>query len=312
MANSSLVRKIMAISPHVEMCVRYIYWKNIKLFLKRKKKVHSKQSPSPIDFCKITDYLIEQGVCSGGLLLVHSAFTPFKGRGKTPNELLDMLLDLVGEQGTLAMPAMPKFKNSPETTDYLTQSLNNEVYHYDVKTSSVKTGALPFLLHKREGSKRSRYPINTMVAKGPLASKLFKSELSGNSPLACGINSSWKKCIDNDAIIIGLGTDLAHSLTAIHVAEDVLDDVWPVSNWYIKKTFRITDDTFDEKMVLRERAPKWGALHYAERTLCKDLLNEGLLKSTYIDGILVEVIRSKALLTFLESKNSTGYPYYWV
>ena len=64
--------------------------------------------------------------------------------------------------------------------------------------------------------------------------------------------------------------------------------------------------------MLRERAPRWGALHFGERTLCKDLLASNLLKSTVIDGVIVEVLSAKALIDFLNSRNQRGYPYFWV
>lgn len=313
MANSSLVKRIMALSPHIEVLVRKIYWLNISYLSKRvKKNAPDNKNHTPIDYSKISNFLIEHGVNKGGVLLVHSSFSPLKGRGKTANQVVDFLLEIVGVEGTLAMPATPKYKNSKSVTNYLDPHDVDTIYHYDVKKSSVKTGVLPLMLHKRKSSLRSRHPINTMVAEGPLASVLMKDNLSGKSPLACGKNSSWNNCLKNDAYIVGLGTDLTHSLTAIHIAEDVLDDSWPIRDWYIEKTFRITDHNFDETRTLRERAPKWGALHFAERRLCKDLIDAGILKTTYIDGILVEIVNSTKLINFLNSRNKKGYPYFWV
>jgi aminoglycoside 3-N-acetyltransferase len=313
MANDSLIKKIFSFSPHIEMITRRLYWNNVKWLSKRvKKKKANEPNITAINFSSIEQFLLDNGVVDGSLILVHSAYAPFKGRGQTPNQIVDMLLQIVGESGTVAMPAMPKFKNAVNSEDYLSKSNDNIVYEYDVHKSSIKTGVLPLMLHKREESVRSRHPINTMVAIGPLAESLMRDNLNGDSPLACGINSSWAKCIDNDAVIIGLGTDLTHSLTTIHVAEDTLDTNWPVDNWYENKAFKITDGDFEVTKILRERSPKWGALHFAERTLCKDLINSGVLKTTVIDGVLVEVLKAKDLITFLESRNSKGYPYFWV
>ena len=314
MANDSAIKKVFSLSPHVEMLLRRVYWKNVKwLSRKVKKKKSVDKNTIPVDFSKIQQFLTQNGVCAGELIVVHSAYAPFKGRGKTPNQILDMLFDLVGETGTVAMPAMPKFKNSPELVDYLDADRNiDSIYEYDVSNSPIKTGVLPLMLHKREGAIRSRHPINSMVAKGKLARKLMENNLEGESPLACGINSSWNHCVEENAIIVGLGTDLTHSLTMIHVAEDVLDEKWPVDNWYLEKQFLIKDGEFEVEKTLRERAPNWGALHFAERTLCKDLIDNGLLKCTVVDGIIVEVINSKDLIDFLNKKNSKGYPYFWL
>lgn len=295
------------------MFIRRIYWKNVGKLSKKVKKTNKYEiNTTQIEYSKVAKYLQKCGVKNGSLLLLHSSYAPFKGRGKSPNEIIDFLFELIGPEGTLAMPAMPKYKNSIGTNDYLKAPDIDAVYHYDVKKSRIKTGVLPLMLHKRKSSLRSRHPINTMVAEGPLAAQLFQNNLLGNSPLACGEHSSWNKCVNNEAYIVGFGTDLTHSLTLIHVAEDLMDDNWPIDNWYVKKTFRITDDDFDVTKVLRERAPKWGALHFAERTLCRDLINSGILKSMIVEGVLVEVIKSKDLIDFLNNNNKSGYPYFWV
>lgn len=314
MANDTLTRRILSLSPYIEIILRRVYWSNIGRIPKKTKKSNKAglaEKPA-VDYSSIKRFLVDNGATQGGLLLVHSAFGPLKGRGKTADQVLDFLLEIVGPHGTLAMPAMPKFKNAIKTEDYLKPSDSDVIYEYDVKKSKIKTGVLPLMLHKRKESRRSLFPINTMVALGPLAEKLFQGNLEGDSPLACGVNSSWKRCVDNNALIVGLGTDLTHSLTAIHVAEDVQDQTWPIKNWYIEKKFRITDGDYSELRVLRERAPKWGALHFAERTLCRDLMSEGILISTEIDGVLVEVIKAKELLSYLNKRNHKGYPYYGI
>ena len=300
-------------SPHVEMVCRRIYWSNIKWLSKTVKKQSKSRVPAlALSFDKVEDFLRDNGLMNGSLAVVHSAYAPFKGRGKTPDEIVDMLLKVVGCEGTLAMPAAPKFKNSIDVEDYLKAKNDENLYVYDVQKSLIKTGVIPLMLHRRKNSIRSRHPINSMVAFGPLAEAMMKNNLSGNSPLACGANSSWKYCVDNDAIIVGLGTDLTHSLTMIHVAEDVLDERWPIKNWYVDKNFLILDDNYENKIKLRERAPHWGALHYGERTLCKDLINAGVLNTTIIDGITVEALKARDLMDFLNKRNGNGYPYFWV
>ena len=53
-------------------------------------------------------------------------------------------------------------------------------------------------------------------------------------------------------------------------------------------------------------------LHFGERKLCHDLIQNKILSSSYIDGILVEVTRSKKLFQFLQNHKTRGYPYFWV
>jgi aminoglycoside 3-N-acetyltransferase len=318
MANTGLVRRVFAISPHIEMIARRLYWHNIIHFSgKARRNKPNKGSATqsygtPLDYLTLEQYLRSLGVDDGALLVVHSSFASLKGRVSGPDEIIDFLLRIVGQQGTLAMPAMPIFKNARPVNEYISREIDENVYVYDLQRSRIRTGALPTALHKRTGSIRSRHPINSMVALGSSAAKLMQGNLEGESPLACGVNSSWHRCIEHDALIISIGTDLTHSLTMIHVAEDVKDKQWPVNNWYVEKRFLIRDKDFEECRVLRERSPHWGALHFAERTLCRDLLAAGLLKSHVIDGVLIEVLSAKALINFLEARNYNGYPYFWL
>ncbi|MEH6349790.1 AAC(3) family N-acetyltransferase [Pseudomonas sp. 3JA] len=318
MANTGLVKKVFALSPHVEMLARRLYWRNVQRLAgkvkksAKKKRLVEESDVKPFDYSALKSYLVDCGVSAGSLLVVHSAFAPFKGRVAGPDEVIDFFLQHLGTEGTLAMPAMPLFTNARSVEEYLSPEPDENVYIYNVQKSRIKTGILPTALHKRKKSVRSRHPINTMVAIGKLAEALMEGNLEGDSPLACGVNSSWKRCVEQDALIIGLGTDLTHSLTMIHVAEDVKDAQWPVKDWYVEKKFVIKDGDFEETRVLRERAPRWGALHFGERTLCKDLMAAGLLKSATIDGIIVEVLSAKALIEFLDARNRSGYPYFWV
>jgi len=313
MANTSVIKKIFSISPYIELAVRHIYWKNIDFFSSVKNNVSKKsRAKQPkVDFNNIVKFINRKKEKSCDLLLVHSSYPPLEGSRLNPVQIIDELLSIVGEEGTLAMPAAPVFKNTASMTDYLKED-EGEVFEYNVKTSPIKTGLLPAFLHRKKGSRRSRHPINTMVAFGRLSETLMQDNISGISPLACGINSSWKKCVDLNACIVSIGTDLTHALTMIHVAEDVQDEKWAVKNWYRDKTFLIKDGEFCKSTTLRERNPKWGALHFAERTLCKDLIDEGILSSTIIDGVIVEVLDAKKLMEFLDGKNSTGYPYFGV
>lgn len=318
MANSSFIRKILSISPHIEMIVRRLYWSNNKFFSKKARKVskiekmHLPSTLTPFNYKALEQHLRSCGVDTGSLLVVHSSFSALAQRTNGPEEMIDFLLQMVGTEGTLLMPAMPLFRNARPVSEYLTGGEDESVYVYDLQRSRVKTGVLPAAMCKRAGSVRSRHPINSMVAIGKAAEQLMQGNLSGDSPLACGVNSSWQRCVEQDAIIVGIGTDLTHSLTMIHVAEDVKDSQWPVKNWYREKRFLVKDHDFEENYVLRERDPRWGALHFAERTLCKDLIAENLLKSHVVDDVLIETLSARKLIHFLNTRNPTGYPYYWL
>jgi len=312
MANTGFKNKIMGLSPYIELLVRNIYWKNIGLFsgfVKRKKK---RKDVELVDFSRVINYLKDIGISTGDLLLVHSSYRDLKCTQKEPDEIIQELKTLVGQEGTIAMPAIRKYEGEPDLINYLKADISETVFIYDVYNTKVQTGALPTTLVKMPEAEISRFPLNTLVAIGPLAKPMMENNLLGDFPTACGFNSAWKFCLDNNAYIIGLGIDLTGCLTMIHLAEDMLDDKWPIKNWYRKRIFKIIDKDFETIKVVKERRPKWGTLHWAGRTLCKDIIKNNILNTQNIDGILVEVIKANELIDFLNSKNSKGYPYFGV
>jgi aminoglycoside 3-N-acetyltransferase len=308
MANTGIKNKILSLSPYLELFIRKIYWSNRVLIskLNKSKPIFNQLT----DFDKIKMQLQSFGVKKEDILVFHGSYEALENTGNSPKKIIDELLDLVGDKGTLVMNSSRIFPEEKLQGNYLTSNYSNQIVNYNVQKSRVWTGVLPFFMLKHKEAKISRFPINPIVAIGYHAEKMIENNI--NTPLnsSCGENSSWKYCVDNNAVIVGVGTDLTHSLTIMHVAEEIMGIKWPVKNWYRERKFRVIDNDFDEIVTVKERRPKWGTLHFAERTLCKDLENSGILKSTIIDGVLVEYINSKELITFLNSKNENGYPYF--
>ena len=314
MANTSIKQKILSLSPHIELLVRKIYWDNIRFFAGRSSgtKKKKKKPASAVDIDQVLDELARHRIGNGALLVVHSSYSELKKTGLSPQEVISKLRDLIGPTGTLAMPVIRRYPEDPSVTEILTKDMTSEEPTFDVQSSKVWTGALPKTLLSVPGAVASRHPINSMVAVGPMAREMMANNLVGEKPLPCGINSSWNFCAENNAFVVGLGIDLTHSLTMIHVAEDILDKDWPIDEWYRDRPFKIVDGDFSESVVVRQRHPKWGTYKFAERTLCNDLLRNNILSSGDAAGINVEVLKAGELIEFLASKNKSGYPYFWV
>lgn len=311
----SIVSKIFGWSPYFEVAVRRIYWSSPWLIdLISKRDTRKELKPVVVDensLGKILEFLQENGVGPGGLIVVHSSAEALKPTGKSPKEIIDELIKLLGQDGTLAMPAFPKYKDEPTGFDRMNRDVSDLILEYDVKKSIPWTGQLPYKLMRYPGSIRSRHPLNSMVAVGPLASPMMENNLLGKKPLPCGVQSSWNFCYQHNAKIIALGVDMAHSLTMIHVAEDSYEDDWPVAGWYRDRKFVVKDTDGCEEVLVRERHPKW-AKYFAERTLSKDLKENKLMKSTVIGGILVEVLDAGELMNFLNERKDSAYPYFLV
>jgi aminoglycoside 3-N-acetyltransferase len=262
MSIESMYNKIACISPEIEVMLRHIYWNNADIFSSLKPKNNNRKTKNsiPVDFNQIIEVLKRNGVKKGGLIIVHSSYDALAGSGLSPSEIIDKLLDLIGEEGTLAMPAIRQYKEQPRKgKEYITYNMDNVVCTYDVRKTPINTGFLPYYLMRRKGSVTSRHPCHTMTAYGPLAKPMMEHNLDGEKPLSHGPNSSWKYCYDNNALVVGLGIDLVHYLSIIHLIEEIFGD-WPVKDWYRERKFKIIDGDYEIEKVVRERKPKWGAL----------------------------------------------------
>lgn len=300
--------KILALSPKLEIFIRKVYWKYLSKISVNY--VRSNKESYLFDFNKISNKLIDFGLKKGDILVLHASYDKLKKTGKTPNDIINDLLSLVGKSGTLAMNSARSFPEEKIKNDYINAEYNNQTIVYNVRKSRVWTGVLPHFMLKHTKSKVSRFPINPIVAIGNYSDQMMENNISEDFLSSCGRNSAWKFCVDKNALVVGLGTDLTHSLTIMHVAEELMGSKWAFNNWFRIRKFRVIDENFDKTISVKERKPIWGSMHFAERTLCKDLLSSGILKTTNIDGVILQVLRAKELIEFLNSKNKNGYPFF--
>jgi len=309
--------KLLESYPGLEVFARKAYWSSDFLInLKKAQRKPSKErARQQFNTTALFEGLKSIGVARGDLVIIHSSYGELRnhiGDLLGPDGIIDGLMDLVGEEGTLAFPTHPAYPNEEISKDTMRDKDFEGVTEYDVRKTRAWTGAIANRFLQREGVVRSRHPLNSMAAIGPLTKPMMANNICGNRPTACGENSSWKYCSDRRAWIIGLGIDLVHSLTMIHVAEDNNQRHFPPEKWYRERVFTIVDGAFRENVIVLERKPMW-ATHYAERRFRRDLMEEGLLMTTSICDLQIEYIRdSKKLIEFLDSKNSTQYPYYGV
>ncbi len=124
-------------------------------------------------------------------------FSPFK--------VLQILIDLVGPEGTLIFPAW-HFNYRAE--DYLKKE-----NIFDVKLSPTVMGLLPELARRHSSAFRSAHPTTSIVAIGKYAKELTEDHEKSIYP--CGEMSPYYKMMKYDAIIVGLGVT-SHFVSFVH------------------------------------------------------------------------------------------------
>lgn len=312
---NKLYTRIALISPFFEVLLRRLYWTNQQRFKQYNPNKSAKANNVTcwVKFDRVVKWIKEQGITKGDLLIVHSSYAALECTGISPEAVVEELLSIVGPTGTLCMPVIRKFKGSPNPEELLTKDVSDLVCTYDVENTKITSGLLPYFLMKKPGSEVSLFPLNPMCAVGPLAKEMMEHNLDGDYPSPHGKNSSWKFCLDNNAKVLFLGTDLEHHNTMTHVAEEAFDGwYWPDDEWYRVRKFNIIDRAGNKQYKeVYERKPKWGMLHYAEINVNHDLKKDGIVKTDLIDGVIpMGYEDANTFVNYLRSKNKKGYPYF--
>lgn len=296
-----IVKSILGISPYPELLIRRLYYSTDK-FAKLKNKLLSKgtnkrginnKNTRKIDsFQMIVDYIKSLDINKGDILIVHSSMDSLSLTGVSPKQYIDMLLDLVGEEGTLVIPAFPLYR------DRDLKNFNGEtVYIYNPNRIPSSTGMIPNIFLRYPGVIRSNFPWNSLCAKGKYAEAMMENNM--DTDLVHGKNSAWAFCLEHHAKILLLGVHANHTTTAVHAAEDLMDEEWPVANWYERTKFLVKTNSQEQIMDIRIRKQFWSRFvtsHYRSRVFIKN----NLLKETEIEGINIGFIPdSKAMVDFL-------------
>lgn len=167
--------------------------------------------------CKdIVNSLRSLGISEGDTVLVHSSLKSFGRVENGADDVIDALLTVVGESGTVVMPTfvMKDFINAYKTW-------------YMDKPSD--TGYITEVFRKRAEAKRSNQATHSVAAIGAKAE--FLTETHGQSGLRYGAygdtpfseDSPWQKLYDMNAKVIMLGA-IYEKYTLRHLCEYTLVD----------------------------------------------------------------------------------------
>ena len=139
-------------------------------------------------------------------LVVHSSLSSIGWvEGGAPT-VISALLDAIGEDGTLAMPAATPLQGDAPPV-------------FDPQTTPTTLGAIPETFRTWPGTLRSNHPLESVCARGPSA-----VEITGKHPLAFseGPGTPFDKLHELDSRILLLGVEF-NRCTALHFAESLVD-----------------------------------------------------------------------------------------
>lgn len=169
--------------------------------------------------------LMRLGLTRGATVLVHASLRLVRPLGRQPAVVVDALLDVIGRQGTLVVPAYTTWNSTsstafrsaiagmtPSEIDAYKQSLPS----FDPLATPVwRMGVLAEYVRTMKGAFRSAHPQSSFAAIGAKAEKLMachtrNCHLGEHSPLGA--------MYTEDASVLMLGTEYSTS-SVFHLAE---------------------------------------------------------------------------------------------
>jgi aminoglycoside 3-N-acetyltransferase len=151
------------------------------------------------------------GVRPGGVLLVHASLRslgPLDGGAET---VVQSLLESLGPQGTLLMPAL----------SYTTVGPQYPIFNVSTTPSCV--GALSEYFRTRPGTIRSVHPTHSVSGAGRLAEDLLDEHIRSTTP--CGPYSPFARLPEVDGQILFIGCGLNPN-TSMHAVEERVEPVY--------------------------------------------------------------------------------------
>jgi aminoglycoside N3'-acetyltransferase len=170
----------------------------------------------PIATAELRQRLIDLGVTPGRTLWVQSSWNEFYNVPMRPSEVIDLLRDLLGADGTLAMPAFPIDQDPAKV--------------FQVDRAPAYTGLLCEIFRRTAGVKRSIHLGSSVCAIGPNAEFLIRDHHLTAMPW--GKDSPFCRLMEVDARMLGLGAGF-NFMTPLHAVECLLYDEVP----FFRKVF---------------------------------------------------------------------------
>ena len=258
--------------------------------------IEQKKMKPVVNKQQLKDGLITIGLKEGTVVLVHSGlsqFGPIKGGAKT---VVEALLETIGPEGTLAMPAYPMGGKMSEWV--------KEKRVIDFRTAPSKMGAISEYFRSYPGIKRSIHPTHSVCALGPKAEYLVKDH--GMTPNAFDKTSPFYRLIECEGNILHLGSAFRQT-TSFHVIEDICEKFPIKVYWDNIATFEIIDMQGNKRSVqVKVHDPQIGKKRGDVRSKKHDEIfeycrNRGVLKEAPVGNAPALLLPAKKFEESLET-----------
>lgn len=151
--------------------------------------------------------LFDLGLNPGDTVLVHASMKALK-MARTPEEIIEDIQQVLGEEGTLLFPALTY------------ENVNREHPVFDSEAAEPCVGLLPRTFWKMPGVERSVHPTHSVCARGRLAHTLTVGHAMDDT--AVGPHSPFMLLPVYGGKLLFIG-DVLHACTMMHGVEDIVE-----------------------------------------------------------------------------------------
>jgi len=166
---------------------------------------------NPLTLDQLAAQLRSLGVVEGDAVMLHSSLSSLGYVEGGPETVLDALISVLGQQGTLLVPTYP-------VADWSMENLRNLPVSEPASPSQM--GAITNCLLKREGAVRSLHPTHSWSGIGRDAEYLLRDHHQSITP--CGPDSPFDRLLEIDGSVMILGSPWG-SCTFWHAIEDRIE-----------------------------------------------------------------------------------------
>lgn len=178
--------------------------------------------PNTID--SLSRDLSDLGLRSGTTVMVHSSLGKVGWTVGGPVSVVRALLDVLGPEGTLVMPAESPYVSDPNSwndkrvkADWH-ETIRTHLPLFDPLTTPTSMGAIPEAFRTYPGTLRSDHPMVSVCANGRLAGEITKEH---SLEFCEGRGTPFEKLYDlnGKTILLGIGFNRC---TSLHYAESLV------------------------------------------------------------------------------------------
>lgn len=188
--------------------------KDISLFRKKLRKTIGKFIyHEKYDANDLIGIMKDMGMTKGSVVCIHSSMREFYNYRGTVKDLIDGIMDVITEEGTLIMPCFPK-KELIHKPGY--------VFSLDDPTGA---GCMPEVFRKYPGVKRSINVQHSVAVWGKYSEWLTKDHHRCKD--CWDTDSPWRRMLDLDVLVFNLGLPRSFIGTFRHCLESSLKDEHP-------------------------------------------------------------------------------------